>query len=148
MSSQAQSGDETELELSVVMPAFNESAFLESSVGDVIDGLRARARTFEVVVCENGSTDDTATIAHRLADKYAEVVVVELPVADYGAALHAGLVPCTRCRRRHLRRRSLRPCLPRRRDFARSATPILPRSWSVRSAAQAPTTNGPLIGSS
>src|SRR5207342_1477081 len=58
---------ETALAISVVMPAFNEEEILESSVRAVVDGMRTRDRRFEVIVVENGSTDDTAAIADALA---------------------------------------------------------------------------------
>jgi glycosyltransferase involved in cell wall biosynthesis len=80
------------LALSVVIPAFNEAEIIESSVGTVAEGLRARGLAFEILVVENGSTDDTATIADRLAQTIAEVRVEHLPVADYGAALRHGLL--------------------------------------------------------
>jgi glycosyltransferase involved in cell wall biosynthesis len=78
--------------VSVVMPAFNEADILESSVGDVVESMRVRHQLFEVIVCENGSTDDTLSLARGLADKYPEVAVEHLERADYGAALHAGLL--------------------------------------------------------
>ena len=77
--------------VSVVMPAFNEAEILETTVADVVDSLRRREGSFELVVCENGSTDDTLAIARGLAEKFVEVDVQHLPDADYGAALHAGL---------------------------------------------------------
>ena len=79
-------------DVSVVMPAFNESALLPASVGDVVKGLRERDGTFELIVVENGSTDGTLRIAHDLADQYEEVRVVHLDAADYGAALRNGLL--------------------------------------------------------
>jgi glycosyltransferase involved in cell wall biosynthesis len=78
--------------VSVVMPAFNEAGLLETTVVDVVEGLRTRNRDFEIVVCENGSTDDTAYLAARLADKYQEVRTERLDRADYGAALRLGLL--------------------------------------------------------
>jgi glycosyltransferase involved in cell wall biosynthesis len=54
--------------------------------------MRARGCTFELVVVENGSTDDTAAIADGLADAMAEVVVVHRARADYGHAIRAGLL--------------------------------------------------------
>jgi glycosyltransferase involved in cell wall biosynthesis len=80
------------LAVSVVMPAFNEAEILETSVVDVVEGLRAEARSFEVVVCQNGSTDATLTLAHALAEKFPEVVVESSDVADYGLALKGGLL--------------------------------------------------------
>jgi glycosyltransferase AglD len=78
--------------LTVVMPAFNESAMLETSVHDVTTGLRARGEPFEVLVVENGSTDDTLDIARRLAAGDDSVRALHKATADYGAALRAGLL--------------------------------------------------------
>ena len=78
--------------LSVVMPAFNESAILAESVEHVVKPLRERAETFELLVVENGSTDDTLAIAHRLGVEVPELRVVHRAVADYGAALRNGLI--------------------------------------------------------
>ena len=81
--------------LSVVMPAYNEAALLESSVCAVADGLRAANRRFELMIVENGSTDATRTIAQALADELAEVDVRVLPRADYGEALRTGVLEST-----------------------------------------------------
>jgi glycosyltransferase AglD len=80
------------IEVSIVMPAYNEQELLEATVVDVVEGQRARARSFELIICENGSTDDTLTLATRLGEKYPEVRVEHLGRPDYGAALHHGLV--------------------------------------------------------
>jgi glycosyltransferase involved in cell wall biosynthesis len=74
------------------MPAHNEAAYLEPAVRDVYEGLRARGLEFELLVVENGSTDDTLAIAARLADRYPNVSVSSRPVANYGAALRQGLM--------------------------------------------------------
>src|SRR5579884_1387432 len=65
---------------------------LEEAVREVVTGLRERTRPFEVVVVENGSTDDTAAIALRLAGEWDEVRALSLPEPDYGRALRAGLL--------------------------------------------------------
>jgi glycosyltransferase involved in cell wall biosynthesis len=78
--------------ISVVMPAHNEQDYLEAAVTEVVEGLRARGRPFEVIVPENGSTDDTAEVAQKLAIRYPEVRFLTLPHADYGQALRAGFV--------------------------------------------------------
>jgi len=74
------------------MPAYNEAELLELSVKEVTEGLRGRAEPFEVIVVENGSRDATSEIADHLAASTAEVVTLHLDVADYGAALRAGLL--------------------------------------------------------
>jgi glycosyltransferase involved in cell wall biosynthesis len=78
--------------LSVVMPAHNEEGLLETSVRDVTEQLRARNRQFELVVVENGSTDDTAAIATRLAQEVPEVRALTFPRPDYGGALRTGFL--------------------------------------------------------
>jgi glycosyltransferase involved in cell wall biosynthesis len=74
------------------MPAHNERDYLEPAVAGVVDGLRARGGAFEVIICENGSTDGTAAVAREAAEKYEEVSCISLPVADYGQALRAGFL--------------------------------------------------------
>jgi glycosyltransferase involved in cell wall biosynthesis len=74
------------------MPAHNEAADLETGVREVHEGLRARGRDFELLVIENGSTDDTPEIARQLAGRYPNVRVSSRPVANYGAALREGLM--------------------------------------------------------
>jgi glycosyltransferase involved in cell wall biosynthesis len=78
--------------LSVVMPAHNEAAYLETAVREVHEGLHARGLNFELLVIENGSTDDTHEIARRLASRYPNVRVSSRPVANYGAALREGII--------------------------------------------------------
>lgn len=78
--------------LSVVMPAHNEAGYLETAVTDVDEGVRARGLELEILVVENGSTDDTLAIARRLADELPAVRVFTRAVADYGAALRDGIL--------------------------------------------------------
>jgi glycosyltransferase involved in cell wall biosynthesis len=81
--------------VSVVMPAYNEADILETSVKEVVTGLRERSESFEVLIVENGSTDRTLVIAHEVASQLPEVHVEQSPVADYGRALRHGLLAAT-----------------------------------------------------
>ena len=78
--------------LSVIMPAHNEESYLDFAVREVHAGLRGRGHEFEILVVENGSTDETLAIAERLADATPELRVLSRPVADYGAALRVGML--------------------------------------------------------
>ena len=59
-----------------VIPALNE----EGAIGNVVEGLRARGIS-QIVVCDNGSTDETASVARS-----AGATVVHEPERGYGAA--------------------------------------------------------------
>jgi glycosyltransferase AglD len=80
------------LDLTVVLPAHNEEEILATTVGELVEGLRARAGSFEVLVVENGSTDATAALAERLAADHPEVLALSDPTPDYGRALRRGLL--------------------------------------------------------
>jgi glycosyltransferase involved in cell wall biosynthesis len=74
------------------MPAHNERDYLEAAVSDVVAGLRARRMDFELVVCENGSTDRTVELGEALDKRYPEVRLLTNPRADYGRALRQGFL--------------------------------------------------------
>jgi len=74
------------------MPAHNEASYLEAAVSEVRDGMRARGHDLEILVVENGSTDETLKIARRIADSMSDVRVWSRPAADYGAALRDGML--------------------------------------------------------
>lgn len=76
--------------LSVVVPAHNEEAYLEAAVARIARGLRGSEWPFEVLVCENGSSDRTPAVAEALAGKTSEVTAHRSPTADYGRALRTG----------------------------------------------------------
>ncbi len=78
--------------LSVVMPAYNEAVLLEASVRDVVDGIRGWGIDFEVIVVENGSTDETPSIADDLERALPEVRAQHLADPNYGDALRSGLL--------------------------------------------------------
>lgn len=74
------------------MPAHNEEAFLDAAVREVVNAQRAAGRDFEVVIVENGSTDETAALAAKLEAELPEVRALSSPQADYGAALRTGFM--------------------------------------------------------
>ena len=45
----------------------NEAEILEAEVGEIVAGLEARGQDYELLVCENGSTDATPALADSLA---------------------------------------------------------------------------------
>jgi glycosyltransferase involved in cell wall biosynthesis len=79
-------------ELTVVMPAHNESGFIEPALKTLVGALHERELAFELVVVENGSTDATYADASSFAVADERVGVLTLPVADYGEAMRTGVL--------------------------------------------------------
>lgn len=76
------------LELDIVVPVFNEQETLEQCV-TVLHGRLASDLTesWRITIADNASTDDTPAIADMLAERFAEVIAVHLPLKGRGRAL-------------------------------------------------------------
>jgi glycosyltransferase involved in cell wall biosynthesis len=74
------------VELSVVMPCLNEGATVASCVRKALDAMKQHGIRGEVIVADNGSTDQSRQLAEAAG---ARVVAVE--TRGYGSALRAGI---------------------------------------------------------
>ena len=84
--------------LSVFVPFFNEEENIEHSVNSIYTALSSNPRiaSFELIIVNDGSTDSTSVLAHRLLHKYENVRVVEhAQNRGYGGALKSGFAACT-----------------------------------------------------
>jgi len=78
-------------ELSYFFPAHNEAANVRGLVEEALAALPTLAERFEIIVVNDGSTDETAAIADELAAAHPEVRAVHHPTnLGYGAALRSG----------------------------------------------------------
>ena len=81
------------MKISVIVPAFNEETLLGASLAEIKTSAKAfvaRGWEFELVVCDNNSTDRTAEIARA-----AGAVVVFEPVNQIGRARNCGAKAAT-----------------------------------------------------
>src|SRR2546421_2088880 len=77
-------------DVSAVMPAFNEEANLEQSVGRVAPALPGQTRSFEIIVVDDGSRDGTAALLERLQGTHSQLRVVRHAAnRGYGAAVRS-----------------------------------------------------------
>ena len=79
-------------ELSLFFPCHNEAENLEALVADALAALPALAATYEVILVDDGSRDDTAGVAERLVQRHGGAVrLVRHDVnRGYGGALRSG----------------------------------------------------------
>jgi len=79
-------------ELSLFFPCHNEAENLEALLADALAALPALATTYEVILVDDGSRDDTAGVAERLVQRHGGVVrLVRHDVnRGYGGALRSG----------------------------------------------------------
>lgn len=82
-------------EISIVIPCYNEEAILWAAVAELHEGMKKLGRSFEILISENGSKDDTRAIAEKLSRNYAEVRTVFSDEPNYGKALRRGILAAT-----------------------------------------------------
>ncbi|MDX2051088.1 MAG: glycosyltransferase family 2 protein [Polyangiaceae bacterium] len=78
-------------EVSIVIPIYNEEGLLHASVVDLHERLRPLDLRYELLLVENGSSDNTAGIARDLCHKYPEVRLIRTSTPNYGKALRSGI---------------------------------------------------------
>ena len=78
--------------LTVILPAFNEEGSIEQAVRRASEAVAPLVSSYEIVVVDNGSRDETPKILHELEREMgAALVVVTQPTnLGYGGALRTG----------------------------------------------------------
>src|SRR5919112_5079873 len=83
--------------LSIFFPAYNDSGTIASLVITALRTARELTPDFEVIVVNDGSADNTASILDELARTYPQVRVVHHETnRGYGGALRTGFANATR----------------------------------------------------
>lgn len=88
------------LDVSVVIPVYNEEKILEKSIRDFVRYFSRNYRVgkFELVIVENGSTDNTLNIAQKLTGKTDNLKLTRIGEKSLGKALSQGIMkarfPC------------------------------------------------------
>ena len=80
------------MNVSVVIPAYNEEGSIAPTVGAIAAALDAAERDYEVVVVDDSSTDGTAERVEALAERNPRIRCVRSPYNNgFGFAVRAGL---------------------------------------------------------
>jgi dolichyl-phosphate beta-glucosyltransferase len=81
------------VDLSMVIPAYNEARRLPPTLARLRDYLEAGPDTYEVLVVDDGSTDDTVSVAQAVAREWPKLEVLTLPQNQgKGAAVREGML--------------------------------------------------------
>ncbi|MBT3339297.1 MAG: glycosyltransferase family 2 protein [Anaerolineae bacterium] len=77
--------------LSIIIPAHNEENYLPKTLAQVFSFLEAENYTAEIIVVENGSTDQTYSLAQDLTHQHSNLRVLRNEKAGKGAAVQRGM---------------------------------------------------------
>jgi glycosyltransferase involved in cell wall biosynthesis len=79
----------SEATVSVIVPCYNQGAYLAEAVGSLV---RQTHTSWECIIVNDGSTDDSLDIARRLASKHPRVRIVDQRNRGLSAARNRGLL--------------------------------------------------------
>ena len=80
-------------DLSVVIPVYDSAAFIEERLGALCDALEAQDASYEVIVVDDGSADDSAERVRRAARPHVRLLSLPSNQGKF-AALVAGMAEC------------------------------------------------------
>lgn len=86
----------TDVELSIVIPIYNEELILESSVEELTANIaadpRLNSRSYELILSENGSSDNTVALAKSLQERFPQLRILHSDEPNYGLAMRRGIM--------------------------------------------------------
>lgn len=89
----ARSTYRSDIDISVVIPAYNEADRIPETLSRVVKYLAGLGRPYEVIVVDDGSTDPTPSLVDEFArESGAAVRLIRRPHAGKGAAVRAGML--------------------------------------------------------
>jgi dolichyl-phosphate beta-glucosyltransferase len=80
------------VDVSIVVPAFNEAARIGATLDDLVGFLRRQPWRWEIRVVDDGSTDNTCEIVAAYAREHAKIALQREPHRGKGGAVKAGLL--------------------------------------------------------
>lgn len=78
--------------LSIVIPAFNEARRLPNTLKQINEFLNTQPFSSEIIVVENGSTDDTLTIVQAMRKEIKNLTVLHEDIPGKGLAVRQGML--------------------------------------------------------
>jgi len=78
--------------VSVIIPVYNEEGILYGSVVELVARMSEFDFNYEVLICENGSFDNTREVGLALERKFPHVRMLNYGAPNYGAAMRMGIL--------------------------------------------------------
>ncbi len=79
--------------VSIVIPVYNEEKIIRTAINSLMmEVVENFDWEFEVIIAENGSTDQTVPIARELSERYENLRVLHVDEPNYGRALREGIL--------------------------------------------------------
>ena len=82
---------DTTPEVSIIIPVYNEEGILLSSLSELVECLDEMALSYELIIAENGSKDDTIALAQSFVTENPRVRLLSIGEPNYGRALREGI---------------------------------------------------------
>ena len=79
---------------SIVIPIYNEEDILTESINNILSICERTSLDYEVIISENGSTDNTKNLARDFEQNNSKIVLIESDHPNYGEALKRGFLNC------------------------------------------------------
>jgi glycosyltransferase involved in cell wall biosynthesis len=81
--------------ISIIIPVYNEESVLEKEINNLLQEISHRLpleyNDLELILVENGSTDNTFKIAEKLASQFSQIKIATLNNPSYGKAIKHGI---------------------------------------------------------
>ena len=79
---------------SIVIPIYNEEEILAESINNIHSICERTSVEYEIIISENGSTDNTKNLARDFEQNNSKIVLIESDHPNYGEALKRGFLKC------------------------------------------------------
>ena len=79
---------------SIVIPIYNEEDILAESINNILSICERTFVEYEIIISENGSTDNTKNLARDFEQNNSNIVLIESDHPNYGEALKRGFLKC------------------------------------------------------
>lgn len=86
---------EPQIDVSIVIPVYNEEGILSASVADLTEKLANQPgwkHRYEIILSENGSTDGTVAMAEELMKRHPNLRLIRAGEPNYGLAMRKGIL--------------------------------------------------------